>query len=276
MSEWKNAAVVASNLSQFELTLGDIATAVRDAEQSVGFADRSGNAFERLVDRAALADALHQAGRRDEALKRFREAESMQAGRQPEYPRLTSLQGFQYCDLLLAGAERAAAGAGSGFEALREELDHVERRTQETIETRHPADSMLDIALDHLTLGRVHLYRALLDGTAVSDAESEIEQAVDWLRRAGTLHHQPKGLLTRAWLRFAQDRPDDARADLDAAEEIARRGPMPLFLADIALYRARFFQDRDALAVARRLIDKHSYGRRLEEIAALEASMAGA
>ena len=57
---------------------------------------------------------------------------------------------------------------------------------------------------------------------------------------------------------------------LFSAEEIAQRGPMPLFLADIALYRARFFHERDALAEARRLIDKHGYGRRLEEIEALE------
>lgn len=45
---------------------------------------------------------------------------------------------------------------------------------------------------------------------------------------------------------------------------------MPLYLADIALYRARFFQDREALAEARRLVDKHGYGRRIEELEAVE------
>ena len=46
--------------------------------------------------------------------------------------------------------------------------------------------------------------------------------------------------------------------------------PMPLFLADIHLYRARLFGDPSALAEARRLIEKHGYGRRLEELADAE------
>lgn len=48
---------------------------------------------------------------------------------------------------------------------------------------------------------------------------------------------------------------------------------MPLFLADIALYRGRLFGDRAALAEARRLIEKHGYGRRLEELADAEAAL---
>ena len=62
------AAIRASNLSELELTLGDVAGAVRDAEQSVTFADRSGDAFQRMGNRTTLGDALHQAGRREEAL----------------------------------------------------------------------------------------------------------------------------------------------------------------------------------------------------------------
>ena len=42
---WKNAAISASNLSELELTLGEVAGAVGDAEQSVIYADRSGDAF---------------------------------------------------------------------------------------------------------------------------------------------------------------------------------------------------------------------------------------
>ena len=60
-------------------------------------------------------------------------------------------------------------------------------------------------------------------------------------------------------------------ADLDEALEIAARGPMPLYQAEIHLHRARLFRDRDALAEARRLIEKHGYGRRLEELADAEA-----
>ena len=270
---WRRAAAGASNLSELELTLGDVDAAVHDAEQSVDSADRSSDAFLRTAFRATLADALHQAGRRDEALQRFRKAETMQAERQPQYGLLYSLWGFRYCDLLLSGAERAAAGVGRDGHDLYEVLREVKRRTEQTLRWATQHLGLLDVALDHLTFGRVHLYRALLDGTTPDDAEPEIEKAVDGLRHRND--HLPRGLLTRAWLRFAQNNPDAARADLAEAQQIARRGPMPLFLADIALYRARFFHDRTALAEARRLVDQHGYGRRIEEVEALEAVAGG-
>ena len=84
-------------MSELELTLGDVAMAVADAEQSVAHADRSGDAFWRMASRAKVADALHQAGRRPEASERFREAEVLQAEWQPAYPLLYALGGFQAC-----------------------------------------------------------------------------------------------------------------------------------------------------------------------------------
>jgi hypothetical protein len=56
---WDSAARIASNLSELELTLGDVAEAVGDAEQSVAYADRSGDAYLRCVLRVTVGDALH-------------------------------------------------------------------------------------------------------------------------------------------------------------------------------------------------------------------------
>jgi hypothetical protein len=50
---------------------------------------------------------------------------------------------------------------------------------------------------------------------------------------------------------------------------------MPLIQADIQLYRARLFRDRAALAEARRLIEKHGYHRRDEEVADAELAAQG-
>ena len=50
---------------------------------------------------------------------------------------------------------------------------------------------------------------------------------------------------------------------------------MPLFQADVHLHRVRLFRDRDALAEARRLIEKHGYDRRLEELADAEEASKG-
>jgi tetratricopeptide (TPR) repeat protein len=268
---WKHAAVGASNLSELELTLGHVSGAVEDAERSVTFADQSGDAFERISDRTAHADALHQSGRREEALARFVEAERMQAEVQPEYPRLYSLQGFQYCDLLLGETEQAAgrgeelsvgAPAGSRLGEVDERAEGALRAWREIFTNA----SILDLALDHLTLGRVALYRSVLEGMAPATARSEIEQAMDGLRRAGINDYLVRGLLTRAWLLFLEGDEAGARASLAEAEEIAARGPMPLVLADVAIYRGRMFKDRAALVEARRLIEKHGYGRRLGEL----------
>jgi hypothetical protein len=48
---------------------------------------------------------------------------------------------------------------------------------------------------------------------------------------------------------------------------------MPLHLADVHLHRARLFRDRDELASARALIEKHGYWRRKEELQDAEAAL---
>lgn len=63
-----------------------------------------------------------------------------------------------------------------------------------------------------------------------------------------------------------------ARKHLAEAQQIAERGPMPLFLADVHLHRARMFRDKTELARAAQLIRDLGYGRRFEELADAEAA----
>ncbi|MGH9849619.1 MAG: hypothetical protein ACREBD_07140, partial [Blastocatellia bacterium] len=308
---WKSAAIRASNLSELELTLGEVAGAVGDAEQSVTYADRSGDAFWRLASRTTHADALHQAGRRAEAEARFREAEQMQAEDQPDYPLLYSVQGFQYCDLLLAEAERAAWGVGIADCGLRiadllAACRAVSQRAAQTLKWAEAASgvSLLDTATIHLTLGRTALYAAILEQSAIRNPQSAIrnpqsaiESAVSGLRRAGTQHHLVRGLLTRAWLRSltgARTGSESAQSNLDEAWEIAARGSMRLHLADIHLHRARLFglrmvdgglrneeepypwESAEAdLAAAEKLINECGYHRRDEELADAKQAILG-
>jgi hypothetical protein len=307
---WKNAAATASNLSELELTLGEVASAVKDAEQSVTYADRSGDAFQRMGKRTTHADALHQAGRRAETAARFREAEQIQAERQPQDPLLYSLAGFRYCDLLLAEAEREAGKAQGEAkqEALLVKCRAVSERAAQTLKIAERNHWLLDIALDHLTLGRAALYAAILESRSrreesapplpasqpnLASAATEIDHAVSGLRRAGVQDYLLRGLLTRAWLRSLTGPatgPESAQSDLDEAWEIAERGSMPLFQADIHLYRARlFFREaeypwnkdpdgtprapEDDLAAAEKLINKRGYHRRDEELADAKAAL---
>ena len=275
--KWKNAAVVASNLSELELALGRVADAAQDGEQSVVFAKRSGDTSWRIVSRTTLANALHQQGESEPALAHFREAEAVQAEMQHQPPLLYSLPGFRYCDLLLVPAERTAwqrqlaEEAGSG--ELLDACHAVERRAGQAIVIAEENNWLLDIALDHLTLSRAALLRAVLDPSALGNAQATIDQAtkelataVDGLRAAGTQHWVPAALLTRAWLYALTHNKPAARADLDEAWQIASRGGMRLFMADIHLHRARLFRDKEALKKARALIKECGYWRRKEEL----------
>ncbi len=80
-------------------------------------------------------------------------------------------------------------------------------------------------------------------------------------------------LLTLACYHHEHGDDEEARVVLREAELIAARGPMPLFLADIHLHRARLFRDHDELAKARVLIEKHGYNRRLPELEDAEQAL---
>jgi hypothetical protein len=119
----------------------------------------------------------------------------------------------------------------------------------------------------------------------------------------------PRGLLARAAFRRSVGDWDSAARDLDEVEEIAEPGPMRLHLCDMALERARLAfshiaafaplngliddsppqpvppgaeesaklaeEARANLATARELIERCGYRRRDEELAELEAVLAG-
>ena len=287
---WENAAISASNLSELALTLGDVPGAVAFGQQSVELADRNGGALWKMGSRATWADTLHQAGRWEESTAAFREAEAMQAEWQPEYPRLYSLQGFLYCDLLLGKAE---PGAGAGLDGLvgqdscLEESERFRQACRKVLERAKslPSDPLLDIALDHLTSGRAHLGLALTapeeNRTAgLSKVAEPLDRAVDGLRWAGREDHLPLGLLARAALRrFRSDFPG-AAADLIEALEIAERGPMRLHECDAHLEWARLCRDQGDLdavrrhvARARELVNETGYGRREREVRWLEENL---
>jgi len=263
---WEEAARDASNLSQIYLTSGDVAQALTTARQSVDLADRSGECARRMVSGATLADALHQAGRLAEAEDLFRQAEEMQEEHQPQLLLLYSLRGFQYCDLLLDQGQ----------------VQEVRRRAGQTLEWAmqylQSGGSLLWIALDHLSLGRAHLLQAQQGETGdFSQAAAHLSQAVDGLRRAGTQHELPRGLLARAELRRITGALDRARADLEEALSIATRGGMRLHEADCHLESARLHlasgdqeAARESLAKAKAMIKDMGYHRRDGEVAELE------
>lgn len=292
---WAFAARLAGNLSDLEVTLGRLPDAMTDARQSITHADRSGDAVQQMARRTTAADALHQSGQRMEVGPLFAEAERMQQDRQPQYDLLYSLQGFRYCDWLLAPAEQAAwqqllnQPLSNSKSQISDGLAEVERRGNKMFEWRVPSDPLLDIALDHLTLARVGLIRAILANPLPQPTLDlpHVAAAVHGLRAAGQVQYLPPGLLTASLYHFVRGEHALALKHLAEAQQVAERGPMPLFLADIHLTRARLAACAKAegggmnvdakaeLAEAATLIRTLGYGRRTQELADAEAAIGG-
>jgi tetratricopeptide (TPR) repeat protein len=258
---------------------GDLAQALRYAEKGTELADTSRDWVERRDKLTALADVLHQAGQLEEAAALFREAEAMQEENQPQFPLLYSLRGHQYCDLLLDQGK----------------YQEVRGRVRKLFEWREPGDPLLDIALEHLSLGRAHLLQAQSALSPIpspasgrgargegdyTQATAHLNRAVDTLRQAGQQDYIPHGLLARAALYRAQGQFDRAQRDLDEALAIAQRGSMRLHEADCHLEYTRLHlarEDRDAaracLAKARTMVAETGYHRRDGEVAELEEAL---
>jgi tetratricopeptide (TPR) repeat protein len=257
-NDWTDAALTAGNLGELCLTVGDLNRAIEFAQHSVEFSDRSGDQFQQMSNRTILADVLHQTGRAGEADAAFNESAAIQQEMQAEFPVLRSLQGFRYCDLLLDQGR----------------VREVKEQAAQTLDRFKNVYSLLEIALDNLSLGRALLLEAQLADTGDSARAAEfLQRAVDGLRQAAQLDHLPRGLLARAALwRFVGD---SERAERDLAEEIgiATRSGMGLYLADGHLESARcqltqgnLGKAREHWETAKAMIGRMGYHRRDKEV----------
>jgi nucleoside phosphorylase len=197
-----------------------------------------------------------------EATAQFEEAERMQEESGAADAPLFSRPGFQYCNLLLEQGRDA----------------DVRGRATQTLKIAENKHRLLDIALDHLSLGRSHLLAAQRDVPGdLAKAASHLAASLDSLRRAGQQGYLPLGLLARAALHTHTRDFDLARHDLDEALTLAQRCGFRLHEADAHLGLARLslaeghpVEAREHLTVARRIITDTGYHRRDGELADLQ------
>jgi hypothetical protein len=317
---WKGAAGGAANLCDLQLTLGDVSAAAATAAQSVVFADKSNDGFLAMTNRATQADVLQQMGRLKASRALFRAAEAMQAKLLPDQPLLYSVRGYQFCDRLLAPAERSAwcrivdpHSGGRGQSRVVEppaiaELTAIQSRVEQSLKlVEGTGKPLLNVALNELTLGRVHVFRAILrrpklevTSSKLYSAREHLNIALDTLRQAARSDYLPRALLPCALLHALTGEWDAAYQRLDEAYGLATRGGkaqngwlggMRLHLIDTLLHRARLFGRRSDdgvrlteasppaeypwpgrtpaadLAEAATLIDSCGYHRRDQELA---------
>jgi tetratricopeptide (TPR) repeat protein len=144
-----------------------------------------------------------------------------------------------------------------------------------------PHAPLLTVTLDHLSLGRAALALAEQAGTGnFTQAQTELNAAVDGLRQANQQDELPRGLLARAELWRVMKEYPKAHTDLNEALAIAEQGGMRLFVADAHLEFTRLLiaeGDRDGarghFETAQSMVREMRYGRRFGEVEALEAAL---
>ena len=280
---WEEAAISACNLSEFLVASGRLDEASAAASKAVEFADLSDLAFWKLVASTTIADVSHKLGNRSLARVYFDSANTQMKTLQSLAAALRySIPTFRCCNFILASVERAvwlvvlgglpasrlpAHVATDERYELHDALDDAMRRTSESLIVAERSGRLLDIALDHLTFARVELYRAVLSGQVRSvSAQEHLNSALERFRAAGRADYLPVPLLVGALYYGTLGQSLDVAAQfLDEAQELAERGSMPLYLADIHFHRARLFGSQGELARARQLIETHHYRLRQAE-----------
>ena len=126
---------------------------------------------------------------------------------------------------------------------------------------------LMDIALDHLSIGRACLLKAQKEhGADWTQAIDNLNRAVEGLREAGKSDYLPRGLRARS--EFYRLRGEYGRAvdDLDEAMSVATRGGMGLYQADCHLGYARLYlaqgekdRAREHLRTAKEMIGRMGY-----------------
>lgn len=268
LEDWANAATGYLNLSELLLALGHLddntggCGAVASAARSRVLAEKPGDLAERMAALTAEGAALHARGRLLEAEAKFREAERLQAERQPELPWLYSLAGYLYGELLLS----------------RGCITEAAERARYNADLHQGQGSLLGRAL-------ALLQQSQIEGILNPSAPSSASGYLPLLQLARSDLHLPRGYLALAESQLANAGDNrNAIADaLTAAEAIATRAGLPLFLTD-----AHLIASRTALALgqpelawnhrnqAAALIAKHHYGRRAPDLAVLDCEMSPA
>ena len=292
-NDWVGTYRGYGNLCELLLLLGQIdgdEGAVSAGRLAIDYADRNENdLFSQLTARASNATpALLASGKLAEAESLSRHSERLQKQFQSELPQLYSTDGYQYAALLLARGRN----------------QEVRKRGSFSLEVSIGAENLLGVALDELTKAQAAL--ALFSTSHVSHLRIEKYQdnparndsdvatfpeptellelastALKAMRTANNEDHLPSCLLVRAKACWRTGNVDEAAVMLREMEIIARRGPMPLFMAQGHLLRARICLDAknlaDALSERKKaaaLIKQHHWHGAEPELAVLDLELA--
>lgn len=262
LEKWKDASTVALNLSHLNLNIGNLKNGLIYVEKGIELANRINDVDSHVEGRAALAIYSYYFNRISEAISIFNKIEIMKKRRNPKSPFLESVIGFEYCNLLLNQGKYRV----------------VQTRATQTIKKSILKKNLLDIALDNLLLGRACILQEQEENRHdFTKAMTHLNQAIKFLRQAGTQEYIPRGLLAHAELCRLLGNLDLAKNDLYEAMSISVRCGMGLWQADCHLEYARLHlalgakdKARESLDIAKGMIEKMGYHLRDKDVTEIE------
>jgi hypothetical protein len=315
---WNSAARLVGILSDLEATAGLLALADESVARAADYAAREHDSFVTWISVICAANVELHKGNFAEALNLLAQNYAPSNESDPRFSVLASITNYKLTDLQLSSLERTvwmllcgewnrANCDGShhyagwlrcgvqpsvlSFAEFRRTCDLCSQRVQQNIVTSLERGYLLDIAFDRLSNTLACFYYQLIElerDSADCQLGDLVLETLNAFRQANELAHLPLGLLTAAFYHGTLgENLEEAERLLEEAQQIAERGPMPLYLADVHLHRARLFGRMNAderklefpdidpkaeLREARRLIEKHCYWRRREELEDAEAA----
>ena len=198
---------------------GELQTALRQANHTVDFIDKTEHKIWKAFYRTTHANVLARLGKTQEAKTLFEEAEHRQTEAYFEFPYLSSQQGF-LCAAFLLHTEPPSA------------LPELAERVQATLKLAVTSNILLAIALDRLNLARI---AARLDDETAS---ARFDDAILALQKAGDRQFIPIGYIARAGFRRALGNLKGAWDDLAQVHDIAEPSGMRLYLCDALIEEA--------------------------------------
>ncbi len=268
---FENACVTSGELSEIHAALGSLRKALEHANNALDFAKKSKNNYQITSKICKLANVHHLMGDFTRADALFEEAS---IGSIEHVASPTGL--FLYFDFLLDKAELLEWGVEPQQLCSDEKkFDSLNCKTLTSIVIQKVvtvfsdvSTSLLNAALFALAKARATALEAIyVSEQHLANAVTELEIAIDALRRSKQQQHIPKGLLSFARLLRSFDDWDRALKMLYEAKRISERGEMALYQIDIeielghiAISQAKKDEAKHHLKLAQNLLNQKRFG----------------
>lgn len=258
---WKYASISADTVANIYLSLGDLDQALSRSKKAVKYAEDSGDPDQIVSALSTKGDVLHHQGNLLESQENFERAKGIKGAGKQIFLFPHSL-GHRRHDLLLSQGKYS-------------EVQHAVKRLLESPESKD--FDLIDFALLYLSLGQAYLFQSpSMDAEAITN----LNLAMDYLRRAGRVVHIPRGRLALADLYLMRGDFKEAKINLDEALATATRNQTELHQADCHLKYARLYLEQgenekaqESWAKAKEIIDRRGYHRRDKDIKDLEVRL---